>query len=257
MSWFKGTHPSRAEMRGELKAYLRVAHRTKKHVARTQVLLIDLWKQARSRPFVDVWPQLDAINQVTDLGSIKGTSIKSAFRRRILQLQDNRCCYCRRWLVNTAHARPIEHILPRRHYPQFSIEFWNMAVSCYDCNSAKTDEVWGSISKTSRRYPKAQEFTAAFHPRFHRYDDHVRYLRMETNARTVVLFTGLTPQGQHLCRSLLHHIAAKEALIENNPVLEIAMNQIRNFEAKAEGLSLARFDAFRAALDQSLVRLLN
>lgn len=256
MSWFKGTHPSRAEMRRELKLYLGVAHGTKKHVARTQILLRDLWTQTRSRPYVDVWPTLDAMVNVTTLGTITGASIKSAFRRRLLELQGGRCCYCRRWLVSTAHAKPIDHILPRRHYPQFSIEFWNLAVACRDCNGAKSDAEWGTISTARRLYPKAREFTETFHPRFHRYDDHVRYVRLETNTSAVVLFTGVTNQGRHLCRSLLHQIAAKETLVENNPILAPAMDQIRNFESKAEGLRLARFDAFRAALDQSVVRLL-
>lgn len=256
MSWFKGENPSRTEMRLELSLYLGVAHGTKKHVPRTKVLLGNLWMQAHSRPFVDVWPILDAMADVTALGTITGASIKSAFRRRLLDLQGGRCCYCRRWLVSTAYAKPIEHILPRHHYPQFSAEFWNLAVACSDCNGAKTGDVWGDISKARRRYPRAQEFTDAFHPRFHRYDDHVRYVRLETNLSTVVLFTGLTPQGQHLCTSLLHRIAAKETLVENNPALAPAMDQLRSFEAKAEGMRLERFGAFREALDKSIMRLI-
>jgi hypothetical protein len=51
-------------------------------------------------------------------------------------------------------------------------------------------------------------------------------------------------------------LAAKETLVVNNPVLAPAMDQIRSFESKAEGLRLARFDAFRAALDRSVMRLL-
>lgn len=256
MSWFKGTYPSRAEMHREIKLYLGLAHGTKKHVPRTLVLLRGLWTQAHSRPFFDVWPTLDAMVDVTALGTITGASIKSAFRRRLLELQGGRCCYCRRWLVSTAYAKPIEHILPRRHYPQFSIEFWNLAVACRDCNGAKTDDVWGSISTAWRRYPRSREFTDMFHPRFHRYDDHIRYVRVETNVSAVVLFTGLTTQGRHLCRSLLHRIAAKETLVVNNPILAPAMDQIRSFEAKADDLRLSRFDAFRAALDQSVERLL-
>ena len=116
MSWFEGMHPSRTEMRREIKLYLGLAHSTKKHVPRTRELLRRLWSQARLRPFIDVWPILDALEDVTALGTIKGASIKSAFRRRLLELQDGRCCYCRRWLVSTAYAKPIEHILPRRHY---------------------------------------------------------------------------------------------------------------------------------------------
>lgn len=256
MNWFKGAHPSKAEMRHEITLYLGLAHITKKHVPHTQKLLRKLWSQARVRPFVDVWPVLNAVEDVTALGVIKGASIKAAFRRRLLDLQDGRCCYCRRWLVSTAYAKPIEHILPRQHYPQFSIEFWNLAVACSDCNGAKSDDVWGDIPTVKRRYPRPREFTDTFHPRFHRYDDHVRYVRLEANVSAIVLFTGLTPQGRHLCRSLLHRIAAKESLVANNPVLASAINQIRSFEAKADKLRLSRFDDFREALDQSFVRLL-
>lgn len=256
MSWFNGTYPTRTEMRRELKLYLGVAHGTKKHVPRTQVLLRRLWTQTRLRPFADVWPTLNAMVDVSVLGTITGSSIKAAFRRRLLELQGGRCCYCHRWLVSTAYAKPIEHILPRRHYPQFSVEFWNLAVACSDCNGAKTDEVWGAISTARRRYPRAREFADAFHPRFHRYDDHVRYMRLETNVSAVVLFTGLTPQGQHLCRSLLHRVAAKETLVENNPALAPALDQIRSFGAKAEGMRLKRFEAFQEALNQSVMRLL-
>ena len=257
MSWFEGKHPSRAEMRRELVTYLAAANGTKKHGPRTKELIINLWRQARSRPYSDVWSALGKIEDATPAGVIKGASITSAFRQRMLKLQGNRCCYCRRWLMNIAYAKPIEHVLPRSAYPQFSIEFWNLAVACTDCNSMKTNEVWGGFSKASRRYPRAAEFIDSFHPRFHRYDEHIRYVRVETNVSSVVLFTGLTPQGQHLCRSLLHRIAAKETLIENNPVLAPAMEQIRNFGAKAESQRLQKFDSFRAALDQRLARLLS
>ncbi len=78
MSWFQGTHPSPIEMRRELKLYLGVAHGTKKHVPRTHVLLRQLWTQSRLRPFTDVWPTLNAMADVTALGTITGASIKSA-----------------------------------------------------------------------------------------------------------------------------------------------------------------------------------
>jgi len=112
-------------MRQELTLYLDVAHETKKHVPRAQALVRKLWTQAHSRPFSDVWPALETMADAAASGVITGASIKSAFRRRMLKVQGGRCCYCRRWLVNTAYAKPIEHILPRHNYPQFSAEFWN------------------------------------------------------------------------------------------------------------------------------------
>jgi hypothetical protein len=79
---------------------------------------------------------------------------------------------------------------------------------------------------------------------------------LETNFSSVVLFTGVTVQGMQLCRSLLHRIAAKEKLVKNNPDLAPAMEQIRNFGSKAEGLGLTRLDAFCSSLDQGILRLL-
>nr|WP_313225419.1 hypothetical protein [Stenotrophomonas pavanii] len=54
----------------------------------------------------------------------------------------------------------------------------------------------------------------------------------------------------------MHRIAAKETLVENNPALAPAMDQLRSFEAKAEGMRLERFGAFREALDKSIMRLI-
>jgi hypothetical protein len=70
------------------------------------------------------WTELSTLNESKTSG-VTGPLIKNAFRRFVLDLQGNRCCYCRRWLLNIAHAKPIEHILPRHSYPQFSVNFWN------------------------------------------------------------------------------------------------------------------------------------
>lgn len=258
MSWFKGIYPSLSEMRLEKKRYLQMAYKVKKNIPHTLAQLRNLRKKSRLAPNVDVWPELDKDIKVNALVTIKGSEIKSAFRRYLMQNQENRCCYCRRWLSNIAHAKPIEHILPRSHFPQFSIQFWNLAVACSDCNTIKSDDVWGSTSLHSSRYPVPHEFTDIFHPRFHRYNDHIRYIRLETNLSAVVIFTGCTPQGQHLCRSLLHKIARKETFIQNNQILATAIKHIDSFKEKAEtlNLNLQHFDAFSKTLNESILRLL-
>lgn len=256
MSWFNGNYPSDSEMREELRRYLNAAHRANKHVPLTRKLLGVLWVQSRRRPYQDFWPALETLATLAAHPAITSTAIKRAFRDRLLVLQEGRCCYCRRWLERTPYAKPIEHILPRRNYPQYSLEYWNLAVACSDCNGIKSADVWGAIATTRRRYPRPHEFKETFHPRFHRYDEHVRYVRLETNQSSVVMFLGLTDQGRHLCRTLLHRIAAKETLVENNPALASSVNLIKKFESKAEGMGLERFEAFRQALDRSLLDLI-
>ena len=257
MTWFSGGTPTTIEMRIHIDNYLAAAHKTKKHIPRTNELLHELWFRSKARPSEDVWGALGDINETAPKGVINGSSIKSAFRKYLLKEQGGRCCYCRRWLVNTAYAKPIEHVLPRAQYPQYSIDFWNLAVACTDCNSIKTDNAWGAVPNTNRKYPDPLHFLDAFHPRFHRYDDHIRYARIETNSSSVVLYTGLSTQGRQLCSVLLHKVAAKETLVKNNPVLAPAIAEILNFGARAQGFEMAGFEAFREALDRSVLRLLD
>ena len=256
MSWFAGLHPTADEMRSQRRRYLLAPHLAKKHVPRTLAMLRAYWLKSSARPFKDVWKELAEAVDVTPRGTITGVALKAAFRKYLLKIQDGRCCYCRRWLVNTAYAKPIEHILPRKHYPQFSLEFWNLAIACTDCNEKKEADVWEGISPLRRRYPRPNDFLDSFHPRFHRYDEHVLFFRVDSNLSSVIFFTGLTPQGRNLCASLLRHIAAKETLVTNNAVLAPAMTEIANFGAKAEAMQIQSFEKFLHALDQSVLRLI-
>ncbi len=257
MSWFTGEFPTENEMKLDLAAYLSVSHGTKKHVKLTKRLLRRFWVRSRRPPIADVWGELSALAHATPQGEIRGSSIKAAFRKRLLKLQDGRCCYCRRWLTSSAHGKPIEHVLPRSKYPQFAVEYWNLAVACSDCNGAKTDDVWGAIPLNGLEYPNHDQFSDMFHPRYHRFDDHLRYTRVESNKATVVWFAGITPQGYHLCKTLLYKIAAKESLVASNPILAKAMTQIKGFEEHASKEGLNAFADFQQALDESLIRLIS
>jgi uncharacterized protein (TIGR02646 family) len=255
MNWFAGEIPTGIELREERKKYLLVSHGTKKHVAETNLILAEMFQRARAKK-QDLWGELGDLAKVTAHGEILGSSIKAAFRKQLLKVQNGRCCYCRRWLVSTAYAKPIDHILPKDTYPQFSVDFWNLAVSCSDCNLHKSNTVWGAIKVDRRSYPRPSEFEDSYHPRFHHYDDHISYLRYESNKRLLIAYVGLTPQGRQLCSSLLHVVAAKESFVANNPVLKPTMDSISGFGARANAQQLARFEDFQKALDRSALRFL-
>lgn len=173
-------------------------------------------------------------------GSAKPTvsDIKGAFRSYIAKEQKNRCCYCRRWLCNSGYSKPIEHILPRESYEQYSFNFWNLSVACVDCNSVKSHHDWASPTKHNLEdYPSPSSFTEMFHPRFHRFDDHVRFIRVQTNDHTITLYRGITRQGQKLCDDLLTTIAGKEVLVNANSALKNSMETIERFEVE-EGSDL-------------------
>ena len=240
------------EMRAELKRYLQQAHTTKKHIEKTARFLRAKSREALKSGTGD-WDLLSK-GTIPDISPVTGPEIKSAFRRYIVSQEQERCCYCRKWLPNIAHARPIEHVLPRHHYPRFTFYFWNLAVSCFDCNSVKKDQDWGGFSKTRQDYPAPSEFTKIFHPGFHSYEAHVRYIRIETNTTRVVLYKGITTQGKHLCKELLNAVAAREVLRENNPAINSAMKKLEAYSDTAEEIGLKEFAPFLTALMESISR---
>ncbi|WAH55715.1 hypothetical protein LZ023_22065 [Pseudomonas silvicola] len=240
---------SEAELRTQFAHYQRLAHEIEAHNADTVTYLQALY--ARSRVEGDVWDELSA-HRKAETSGVTGPLIKAAFRRFVGQLQGNRCCYCRRWLLNIAHAKPIEHILPRASYPHFSLYFWNLAVACFDCNQLKHDERWGAFPVVFAHYPKAVQFSEWYHPRFHRYTDHISFERRETNHVSNVTYIGHTPQGKHLCRELLYIVAARENLCRNNPSLAEAITTLQEFQEQHSEDDLPHLAAFRQSLNRSL-----
>lgn len=245
----------RASLREEFQRYSERPHHVKRCRAKALQLVFSLAREAR-RGKVDGWSRLAKVDEKHGKSRIEGAHLTKALREFLVAQQSNRCCYCRRWLVNTAYARPIDHILPKSHYKQFSLHFWNLAVACTDCNSLKTDNKWGGFDPSVKRHPLPQAFSDSFHPRFHVYDEHIRFVRIEANGIAVVLFKGLTPQGRQLCRDLLVRVAAQEMLVANNSALAAPLATMEAFNAGDDSAASERLKDFQRALGQSLVRTL-
>jgi uncharacterized protein (TIGR02646 family) len=242
----------RKRLRQELAQYMARPHRTIKHRAKSLLYIQDVFKESRKKGF-EGWSRLDLLSKAVD--DITGSELKAALRDQLVQLQSNRCCYCRRWLVNTAYARPIEHVLPQAHFRQFSFHFWNLAVACTDCNSHKSDTVWGGVDPARRKYPNYASIDKWFHPRFHTYNQHVRFVRIESNGAIVVLFRGVTEQGRSLCKTLLCHIAAKEMLIANNSSLNACLTALNEHGDRFNGLKAQKLRSFQDELSASITRI--
>lgn len=151
-----------------------------------------------------------------------------------------------------AHAKPIEHVLPKKDYPHFSLHFWNLAVACADCNRLKGADVWGSIPLRRFAYPHPGEYPDMFHPRFHNYADHVDFVHIATNHGSISIYKGLTPQGRHLCTALLHKVAKERMLLDAAPGLNSAISTIESFRTQHDGKHPELLD-FMAALDNALL----
>lgn len=178
-------------------------------------------------------------------------AIKKHLRLALKNRQEPRCCYCKRWLLNHASAAPIEHVLSRDTYPQFALQPRNLAISCVDCNSVKGKADWGGFPVAPSRYP-AVESLDFFHPRHHRYDEHIRFIRMETNRQEFVSYHGLTPQGQHLCTQLLSAVVGKRSLKRSYPALAGWQRTLDDLDARGDSTDRPQLDAFRQAMEVAI-----
>jgi uncharacterized protein (TIGR02646 family) len=229
--------------------FFRKPHQTKKLSKHASTL----WRKMRKisqKKNIDNWTGLHNVKLTDSNGKVRpfGAEIQKALRDHLAGLQKYRCCYCRRWLQNIAYARPVEHILPRDTYPRFSLHYWNLAAACHDCNHHKKNHPWGSWNK--RRYPSPDCVPDFFHPKFHNYDAHIRYVRVETNSISVAVYLGLSPQGRQLCRDLLRFISQVDALVHNNRRMSEAIGKIQAYGSKRENRNATQhLDEFLDALN--------
>lgn len=241
---------TRSERNRLRQAYRSQAHEVAAHNVET-LKYIDMLEAKARLTKSDVWDELSSYRQSHTSG-VTGYLIKDALRVFLGDMQGNRCCYCRRWLINIAHAKPIEHILSRTDYPQFSIEFFNLAIACFDCNQLKSDTKWGSIRTSAINYPASEKFIDFYHPRIHRYIDHVRYERIERDDFCSVTYTSHTTQGRHLCDKILYIVAARENLYSNIPSMAQAINSIKEHQETTGTEEPTAMSKFLTLLNESI-----
>lgn len=101
------------------------------------------------------------------------TLLRSNIKAHYEKEQNFRCCYCQaELLTKNGRVWDGEHIVPRSTHPQFLFEPKNLAVSCIDCNGAKSNQQTLK-NKKRKTYPsKAADFEIA-HPHFDDYEEHI------------------------------------------------------------------------------------
>ncbi|WP_349975397.1 hypothetical protein [Pseudomonas sp. WHRI 8519] len=204
----------------------------------------------------DLWVELYEHNKNKQSG-VTGRLLRKYLRDFLEAEQGRKCCYCQRPLVNISHAKPIEHILPRQPFVQHSFHLWNLAVACFDCNHAKSNECWVDPALAAvAAYPKPQDFVDSYHPRFHVYDEHVKFVRVQTNTVNISLYIGLTLQGKNLCKSLLKNVSAKDILLSSNLLLKQSIQKLHDHMPSLDGRAATAVDEFNEALAGMTLKLI-
>lgn len=247
--------------RYENECHERKAHRenTLLHLAAQNAQAIDEFKRRqRGLPDskIDLWADFSKYEKDKKSG-VTGPLIRKAMRTFLEKEQNFLCCYCQRPLINIAHAKPIEHILPRVDFVQYTFHFWNLAIACFDCNQIKLDDVWVNDDKRDLEiYPAPATFTEMYHPRFHRFAEHVRFIRVQTNEQIISIYVGITVQGQQLCLKLLRDLSAREIVLNSNPELKAALEVINVHASRNDGSLPPELEAFHKSLAASTSQLI-
>lgn len=204
---------------------------------------------------VDFWKEVTDYNSDKKIG-VTGKLVKDALRDYLFDLQDGRCCYCKRGLMNTPQAKPIEHILPKSVFPQYTFHFWNLSVACVDCNQIKSNADWEGLDNMSLVYPRPEKFAKSFHPRLHKYERHIEYTRNEKFGACVVIYKGLTSQGEKICRDMLYLIAGKEMLMGTKPDFKKNFEVLVKENKKLKGNDMNALKDFVLSLSKSAMDLI-
>lgn len=103
--------------------------------------------------------------------------VRGIIRAHYLPAQRYLCAYCRQFFPQGhGMAWTIDHILPKKRYPQFLLEPQNLAMSCWDCNKPKDehDSYKGKLPKNGC-YPHDGTHFDIIHPHF---DDYEKYIEL-------------------------------------------------------------------------------
>lgn len=123
--------------------------------------------------FVETYTK-DKSHHRADFWSDESVSeIKERVKRFYIKAQDYRCCYCKhRNMTDNLSSWTLDHVLPRDSFPQFMFHPENLAVSCHDCNIAKSAKVLLD-RRTRIRFPNSSKPYTLCHPHYDSWDEHI------------------------------------------------------------------------------------
>lgn len=116
-------------------------------------------------------------------------AVRKAFRKEVRDYyrteQNHTCPYCGR-LREDFHGGQwdIDHIIPKSSYPEYLYTPQNLAVTCKDCNTHKSNKnPLSSPLGNGSAYPVNKDEYKIIHPHFDLYDEHI-ILSKDINGRS-------------------------------------------------------------------------
>lgn len=143
----------------------------------------------------------DALKEATTTKQWNSTHVeefKQYVKNELLEIQNYRCCYCNKYLVNDhLMTIDIEHILPKSIYKKLIFDANdNFAIACRKCNFIKSDKT-NFLAPHFRvtKYKKANSYRIV-HPILDIFKEHFRYFCIIVDDKSLVKYIPLSDKGR-------------------------------------------------------------
>jgi len=107
------------------------------------------------------------------------TNFKTNIRTHLKLEQRNKCAMCRcRISIGTSFSN-LEHLVPKKQYPQFEFKEDNLVYCCHRCNFSKTtiNTLSNPVANKSRQtFPLNSGGFIIINPYYDNYEDHIDFL---------------------------------------------------------------------------------
>lgn len=135
--------------------------------------------------------------------------VKKEIKDHYISEQSRRCAYCRQPMhTDNNGVWDAEHVISKTKNPEFMFVPRNLAISCKDCNLAKSEEEVRRVKKVA--FPDTSEEYRIVHPHFDDYDQHIGWVGPLCFAKT----TGKGTATINMC-NLSRYAAMRIGEIEN------------------------------------------
>ncbi|MDP2009886.1 MAG: HNH endonuclease signature motif containing protein [Phenylobacterium sp.] len=102
------------------------------------------------------------------------TPIRQSMKRHYIEIQERICAYCKKtYDVGHLAAWSLDHIIPRETFPEFTFRPENLAATCLDCNTYKSNRPVLVGTRRPVNPPRTSAKYMIVHPWVDNYRNHI------------------------------------------------------------------------------------
>jgi len=159
-----------------------------------------------------------------------GNKLYEAITQHVIG-SSSRCVYCQDKIFHNKNLN-VDHVLPSSIYPQYTFSKENLVVACVTCNMLKKDDDYYGLLGAGKYYPDPKYPWSCFHPRHHKYSEHIDRFIVQTNYLHIRAYLGITAEGVALCEKLLNNVSEFEIKATANPNVANAIENLGGYLAQ-------------------------